>query len=112
MTPAMITSDLPLYRLQAYVAAKEVERQFDQQSARDKCLLLGEEVGELFKAVRKTSGLGVDPHSDVKTVGHELADILNFLLAIANRYDIDLGQAYVAKEKINQERRWISDRQA
>ena len=35
---------------QAYVAALETERGFCSQSAKDKCLLLGEEVGELFKA--------------------------------------------------------------
>lgn len=106
---AMITRDSPLNRLQEYVAAKEVERRFDQQDAMEKCLLLGEEVGELFKAVRRASGLGVDPLSEHREVGDELADILNFLLAIANRYGIDLGEAFLAKEQRNGDRRWVSD---
>ncbi len=105
----MIAPDAPLHRLQAYVAATEVERGFDQQSATEKCLLLGEEVGELFKAVRRAEGFGVDPLSDPLEVRHELADILNFLLAIANRYGIDLGEAFANKEQMNSQRKWVSD---
>lgn len=102
----MITPISSLSQLQAHVAQAELARGFLAQSAADKCLLLGEEVGELFKAVRKTSGLAVDPQSDVGDVGSELADILNFLLAIANRYHIDLGEAFVSKEAINETRTW------
>lgn len=104
----MITRESPLYLLQEYVARTEVQRKFDGQSPTEKCLLLGEEVGELFKAVRKTSGLAVDPQSEALEVGSELADILNYLLAIANRYQIDLGEAFVAKEQINRTRTWTS----
>ncbi len=46
--------------LQQYVHDLEAERGFDTQPAIDKCLLLGEEMGELFKAVRKTEGLNID----------------------------------------------------
>lgn len=102
----MISPNASLQQLQAYVARTEIERQFDAQSTTEKCLLLGEEVGELFKAVRKSTGLGVDPESEAKEIAHELADILNFLLAIANRYQIDLGQAFFTKEMINQTRKW------
>lgn len=102
----MITPTSSLSQLQAHVAQAELARGFLAQSAADKCLLLGEEVGELFKVVRKTSGLAIDPQSDVGDVGSELADILNYLLAIANRYDIDLGEAFVSKEAVNETRTW------
>lgn len=102
----MITPTSSLSQLQAHVAQAELDRGFLAQSATDKCLLLGEEVGELFKAVRKTSGLAIDPQSEVGDVGSELADILNYLLAIANRYHIDLGEAFVSKEAVNQTRTW------
>lgn len=102
----MITDSSTLTQLQAYVARMELERNFHDQSAAVKCLLLGEEVGELFKAVRRTSGLSVDLQSDPKEVADELADILNYLMAIANRYEIDLGKAFVAKEQINRTRTW------
>ena len=104
----MISRESPLHSLQEYVAASEVERHFDQQTSIEKCLLLGEEVGELFRAVRKTSGLAVDPNSDVREVGNELADILNYVLAIANRYEIDLGEAFLAKELVNCNRSWVA----
>lgn len=102
----MITSTTSLLQLQAHVAQAEFDRGFAAQSTVDKCLLLGEEVGELFKAVRKTSGIAIDPQSHVGEVGSELADILNYLLAIANRYQIDLGEAFVSKEMFNQTRTW------
>lgn len=97
-----------LQDLQVYVSQLETERGFDTQSLRDKCLLLGEEVGELFKAVRKTEGLTVDPNSEIGDVAHELADILIFLCAIANRCDIDLEAAFRAKEVLNHHRTWRS----
>lgn len=92
---------------QVYVAELETERGFDDQSVRDKCLLLGEEIGELFKAVRKVEGLKVDVSSQFGTVSEELADVLIYLCAIANRYDIDLEAAFRDKEAINHQRSWI-----
>ena len=75
-----------------------------------KCLLLGEEVGELFKAVRRSEGMGVDVSSISHDVGAELADILNYLLAIANRYGVDLDSAFLKKEQMNSERNWEASR--
>jgi len=92
---------------QSYVARLEIERGFEDQSARDKCLLLGEEIGELFKAVRKAEGLKVDTSSQFGTVSEELADILIYVCAIANRYDINLESAFREKEAINHQRSWI-----
>ena len=92
---------------QTYVAQMEAKRGFEDQSARDKCLLLGEEIGELFKAVRKFEGLKVDDASHFGTISEELADILIYVCAIANRYDIDLETAFRSKEAINHGRSWI-----
>ncbi len=94
--------------LQAYVEDLENERGFSDQTARDKCLLLGEEAGELFRAVRRAEGLRVDPASRRAEVGEELADLLIYLCAIANRYGIDLEAAFRAKEARNRERTWMS----
>ena len=92
---------------QVYVERLEIERGFKDQSARDKCLLLGEEIGELFKAVRKVEGLKIDVSSQFGTVSEELADILIYVCAIANRYGIDLEVAFREKEAINHQRSWI-----
>ncbi len=95
--------------LQRYVTELEFERGFDTQTARDKCLLLGEEVGELFRAVRRAEGLAVDPTSRPAEVDDELADCLIYLCAIANRYGVDLEAAFRAKEARNAERAWTAE---
>ena len=99
-----LSPDPLLADLQRYVAELEQERGFADQGVIEKCLLLGEEIGELFKAVRTQQGLKVDvPGGEV---GEELADILIYLCAIANRLDVDLEAAFRAKEAKNHGRRW------
>lgn len=92
--------------LQRYVRELEEVRGFSDQNVIQKCLLLGEEVGELFKAVRKVQGLNIDCQSTVTTVAYELVDILIYVCAIANRYAIDLEEALRQKEEINKRRVW------
>ena len=95
-----------LREFQEYVAQLEIERGFVHQDVIHKCLLLGEEVGELFKAIRKLEKLNIDQKSQVGTVSEELADILIYLCAIANRCNVDLEEAFRAKEQINSARSW------
>ena len=96
-----------LESIQQYVRELEVERGFDHQTVIEKCLLLGEEIGELFKAVRKTENIKIDHNSQKHEVSNELADILIYVCAIANRYDIDLEKAFREKEEINKKRKWV-----
>jgi len=93
--------------IQQYVKELEVERGFNHQTVIEKCLLLGEEVGELFKAIRKSEKIKIDNNSQKHEVANELADILIYISAIANRYDIDLEKAFREKEEINKKRKWI-----
>jgi NTP pyrophosphatase (non-canonical NTP hydrolase) len=95
-----------LAAVQRYVAEMEQERGFADRGVLDQCLHLGEEVGELFKAVRRTEHLPNDGASIVGTVDEELADVLIFLCTIANRYGIDLGDALRRKEEHNEQRVW------
>jgi len=99
-------SHATLSNLQIYVDELEKERGFKKETILQKCLLLGEEVGELFKAIRKTEKIGIDNNSQVFNIEEELADILIYLCAIANRCNIDLEQAFRAKEEINKKRKW------
>ncbi|WP_319499983.1 MazG nucleotide pyrophosphohydrolase domain-containing protein [uncultured Draconibacterium sp.] len=96
-----------LAEFQEYVKALEQEWGFASQTTIDKCLLLGEEVGELFKAVRKSEGLLVDSNSDFSEIADELADIFIYLCAIANRQGIDLEEAFRGKEEKNKQRKWV-----
>ncbi len=104
----ILTKNPTLENFQQYVAELEKERGFAHQSTIDKCLLLGEEVGELFKAVRKSEGLAVDENSNFTEIGDELTDIFIYICAIANRNRIDLEKAFRDKEEINKRRTWKS----
>lgn len=99
-------STATLTNLQKYVTELEHERGFINQNVIQKCLLLGEEVGELYKAVRKSENISTDKNSSIHNLGKELADILIYICAIANRYDIDLEKAFRDKEEINKKRKW------
>lgn len=96
--------------LQQYVAELEKERGFSNQDVLKKCLLLGEEVGELFKAVRKHEQMSIDLNSKTSAVEDELADVFLMLCTIANRLDINLEKAFRDKEEINQQRTWTKDK--
>jgi NTP pyrophosphatase (non-canonical NTP hydrolase) len=92
---------------QNYVKELEIERGFSKESVIQKCLMLGEEVGELFKAVRKSDkNMKIDINSDFGEIPEELADILIFIFSIANRYGINLEEAFKNKEEKNKERIW------
>ena len=100
--------DKPTFRdFQEYVEKLELQRGFSDQNAIEKCLLLGEEMGELFKAIRKAMKLKTDINSNGGSVQEEIADMLIYLCAIANRFGIDIEQAFREKEEINKKREWI-----
>lgn len=92
--------------LQEYVFELEKERDFLDQNVLQKCLMLGEEVGELFKAIRKKEKIKIDHNSKIGSIDEELADVIIYLCSIANRFDIDLEKAFRDKEEINKKRIW------
>ncbi len=91
---------------QQYVRELEKERGFTEQTVLQGCLQLGEEMGELFQAIRKVENMKVDHNSNFGSIEEELADILIFMCSIANRYDIDLEKAFREKEEVNKKRVW------
>ena len=96
-----------LHDIQAYIREMELERGFNKTSTNiQTALQLGEEVGELFKAIRKAENMRTDANSVFTSVEEELADVLIFTIALANRYSIDLERAFRDKEEVNKERKW------
>jgi len=91
---------------QEYVHQMEVNRGFIKQNILQKCLMLGEEIGELFKAIRKKEKIKIDHNSKFGSIDEELADVVMYLCAIANRFNIDLEKAFRDKEEINKKRIW------
>ena len=95
-----------LGQLQRYIEREAKRRGFGDQTALQKCLILGEEVGELFKAVRKEEKMPIGEHSKVGTIDEELADVLMYVCTIASYYGVDLEKAFRAKDKVHSRRVW------
>lgn len=105
----MKSSSPTLPQLQRYVADLCRERGWDQASDLETFLLFAEEVGELAKAIRRRRKLFAEkgkPPADDQELAHEMADILSYLLDLANRFDVDLEKAFLEKEDINAQRDW------
>ena len=102
-----LTAKPTLPEIQEFVTHLEQEKGWDRDTVVQKCLMLGEEVGELFRAVRKThADLPYDANSPVVDPTEELADILMLVCFIANRLNIDLETALREKDVRNRTRRW------
>lgn len=112
--PIELPEDAPMRDYQRYVHALEAMHGWLDVDLVHNCFLMGEEVGELFKAVRRVERLYEQSGAQAARVDEErradvadeLVDVLNYLLAIANRLDIDVEAAFRRKNAENQRRRW------
>jgi NTP pyrophosphatase (non-canonical NTP hydrolase) len=97
---------LPDY--QAYLKAVCEERGWTGNTDLELYLLFAEEVGELAKAIRRHRKLYVEPSKAYKAgnLEEEFADVLSYLLDLANHFGIDLEQAFRDKEAVNAQRVW------
>jgi len=97
-----------LAALQHYIHEMVVRRGFDKETPRDVLLLLVEEVGELAKAVRKYVGLKTDKEKKGRypALEDELADVLIYILDLANLLQVPLFHVLHEKEKENEKRSW------
>ena len=97
---------------QEYIHALEAMHGWLDVDLIHNCFLMGEEVGELFKAIRKQQKYfdqaeQAGDGGDLKAaVAEELVDVFNYLLALSNRLDIDFEAAFRQKNARNQQRRW------
>lgn len=85
--------------IQQYILEGGIELGFDKLTAAQRCLMLGEEVGELFKSVRKYEKIKIDNNSKVDSIEDELSDVLKQVCAVANYFKIDLEKAFIQKEE-------------
>lgn len=100
-------ADLPpdsLARLNARLLAFARERDWEQfHSPKNLAMALAGEAGELlehFQWLTEAQSAALDPDKR-RAVAHELADILNYLVRLAERLDIDLIAAADEKLAIN-----------
>ena len=96
--------------LQADIAALVEQRGWEDESINDVFLLMVEEVGELAKEIRKHTGMRTDVNkpsqANQAALEGEFADILNYLLDLANHLGVDLERAYRNKMKEVEGRTW------
>ncbi|WP_235941791.1 MazG nucleotide pyrophosphohydrolase domain-containing protein [Paenibacillus puerhi] len=65
-----------------------------------------EEVGELSEVIRKNKRLEDSEEQTIKgTIEEELYDVLYYVAALANVYDIDLEKSFKLKEELNKIKR-------
>jgi NTP pyrophosphatase (non-canonical NTP hydrolase) len=104
---AHLKDDSTLNDLQRYLALVCQERGWTKDSPSEKFVLFIEEVGELAKAMRKAAGLYEEQTKQRDmSLEEEFADVLSYLLDLANCFQVDLEKAFRAKEQINQSRKW------
>jgi NTP pyrophosphatase (non-canonical NTP hydrolase) len=108
-----LPSSAAMQDYQRYIHALEQQHGWLDVDLVHNCFLMGEEVGELFKAVRtlgdreRKGGLEEEDRSAcIEDIGEEIVDVFNYLLAIANRLEIDVESAFREKNAHNQTRTW------
>lgn len=110
--PITLADSAPMAAYQSYIEALEALHGWQEVDLVHNCFLMGEEMGELFKAIRRYENLfkqAGDQASVAERKAHiaeEIVDVFNYLLALANRLDIDLETAFRAKNGHNQTRSW------
>ncbi len=92
---------------QAHIKAVCAERGWDKNTYSEIFLLFTEEVGELAKAIRNESKLHAQAEPKKRfELEEEFADVFNYLLDLANYFNVDLEAAYRKKHEHNQTRNW------
>ena len=97
-----------LPQLQEYTKAVCKAHGWDQATDLETFLLFSEEVGEMAKAIRHRRNLFLEEGKtrDPFELESEFADVLSYLLDLANRFEVDLEAAFRKKEAINATRSW------
>jgi NTP pyrophosphatase (non-canonical NTP hydrolase) len=94
--------------LQKHIAQVCKEKGWNKNSIPEIFLLFSEECGELAKAIRKETAFKGEKKPETKdNLIEEFADVLNYLMDLANQFDIDLTEAYFKKHDINKDRTWL-----
>ena len=107
---------MTLSALQQHIHDLCAARGWHDNTNEQRFLLFIEEVGELAKAMRRASRLQIEQNNPDKPVwtdeaikanlNEEFADVLNYVLDLANYFGIDLEQAYRDKVAVIAARKW------
>ena len=105
-----LKSGMTLPEMQRYIKEVCKENGWNKDTTEEKFLLFTEEVGELAKAVRKSKGLYSEDAKNDKNarlnLEEEFADVLSYLIDLANMHGVDLETEFIKKETHNRKRVW------
>ena len=110
--PIRLAEGASLAALQHYVEQLEAMHDWLHVGVVENGFLMSEEVGELHAALRRHArAVARGDEAEVVEqhrahVAEEIVDVLNYLLAQANRLDIDVEAAFREKNATNQGRSW------
>lgn len=109
--PVTLPARASLADLQRYIHELEAQQGWLGADLVENGFLMVEEVGELHAAIRRMRRADARGDVDEATrlrdqAGEEIIDVLNYLLAIANRLGVDLEDVFRAKNSRNQQREW------
>lgn len=94
----MFKDQITIQELQKYIKDKDYKPELQHAYF----LKLVEEVGELSEAIRK--GQRMDGKKIKGTIEEELFDVLYYILALANIYEVDLEECCRLKEELNRQK--------
>ena len=93
--------------LQEHIRQICIERGWDKNTVTEIYLLFSEETGELAKGIRKATGFkGESTENAISDLESEFADVLMYIMDLANYFGIDLEAAYRKKIRVNETRQW------
>ena len=95
----MLQKPLTIKALQTHI--KTID--FSPEKQYEVVLKLFEEVGELSEEMRKAHQEGLTT-TNKTNIQYELYDVIHYVTHIANIYGIDLEEAIIKKDKINEKR--------
>jgi NTP pyrophosphatase (non-canonical NTP hydrolase) len=106
----VLRENMPLSELQAYIKEMCALNGWDNDSIELKYLLFSEEVGELAKAIRRHRHIydetGAQGGLRDEHLAEEFADVLSYLMDLANMAGVDLDKALREKTEKNLGREW------
>lgn len=100
-----ISKTVTVADLQEYVKEMYEERGFSEQTIDREFMGLVEEVGELAEVIKNITKPN-RAKQKVYDIGAEIADVLLYLVCIANRMNIDIASEVEKKEKVNRAPAW------
>jgi NTP pyrophosphatase (non-canonical NTP hydrolase) len=109
--PVQLRDGAAMGEYQRYIHELEAQQGWLDADLVENGFLMVEEIGELYAAVRRyRRALARGDHERAeamrKEAAEEVVDVLNYLLATANRLGVDVESAFRAKNATNQLRTW------